>query len=149
MITSWTSHVEGSKVDGAPDGTGLRFCHLMDSPTLMPHLSLWLSALGRHFRNPFMIWWLLARTIGGQCKKDEHGDYPELAKFIKSIRPLARMCIFRRLLAKELAPLVCKAVRPLVEPYGQYGLSPDGCPATYRSARSYTPTSTPLPRMHR
>ena len=102
-----------------------------------PAFAIWIDAISQHKRNTFLIWWHLARTLAGQCKTDEKGNYPTTADEAVSARPISRMSIIRRLMAKHFAPPVCKALRPLLEPHGQFGLSPSGCPAIHISAQMH------------
>jgi len=131
----WGGTLGGANPSGAPDGTGLRFSHLQPLVTTVVAFSVWMEAISQHRRNPFLVWWHLARTLAGQCKTDEAGNYPKTADEAVSARPISRMCIFRRLLAKLFAQLVCRALRPLLEPHGQFGLSRSGCPAIHRSGQ--------------
>ena len=98
-------------------------------------MALWLHAIHGHKRNDFLTWWHTTGTLCGQCKTDEHGKYPATPKDITSARPIIKFPIFRRLMARALAPPVCKALKGMCEPYGQLGLSPSGCPAIYRAAQ--------------
>ena len=79
-----------------------------------------------HRRSRFLTWWLLSTTICAQCKKDNDGNYPATPADIKSARPISRLAIFRRLMARHGSPGVCKALVPILEPWRQYGLSPSG-----------------------
>ena len=60
----------------------------------------------------------------GQCKTDDQGRYPAERTDIKSAQRISRLLKFRRLIAKLLSLRICKAIRPILEPYRQYGLSP-------------------------
>ena len=114
---------------------GFRVAYLLKAPTSRPKVAIWLNATAQHKRNAFLTWWELAGTLAGQCKTDDNGQYPETPDQITSARPIMKTSVFRRLKAKSLSPKVCKAVKPIVERYGQYGLSPSGCPAIYRTAQ--------------
>ena len=72
-------------------------------------MALWLHAIHGHKRNDFLTWWHTTGTLCGQCKTDEHGKYPATPKDITSARPIIKFPIFRRLMARALAPPVCKA----------------------------------------
>ena len=137
VTRKWSGVLDSSNPTGAPDGTGFRFSHLKPLTLAHPAFAKWIDAISQHKRNTFLVWWHLTRTLAGQCKTDEHGNYPSTADEAVSARPISRMSIIRRLMAKHFSPMVCKALRPLLEPHGQFGLSPSGCPAIHRSAQMH------------
>ena len=128
ICTEWTRTLDKSNPSGAPDGTGLRFSYLQGALCARPAFALWMAHLASHKRSPFLAWWFLTCTLTGQCKTDDQGRYPTNPADITSARPISRLLILRRLIAKLLSPRICKAIRPILEPYRQYGLSPSGCP---------------------
>jgi hypothetical protein len=134
-VATWGGAIHTSPVNGAPDGTGFRFVYLQNCPTALASVAIWLSHLSSHRISPFMFIWLCMTTIAAQCKTDDAGQYPATAADILSVRPISRLSIFRRLMAKVIAPLVCRALRFLLEALRQYGLSPSGCQAASRTAQ--------------
>ena len=94
-----------------------------------PEFARWMAHIADHERSPFLEWWFTTSTLVGQCKTDDQGRYPTDPAKIDTARPISRLFVIRRLMAAMFGPLTGKAIRPIIEPHRQYGLSPSGCPA--------------------
>ena len=128
----WTRRLS-SKPRGAPDGTGLTTAVLLLCLSSLAPLAAWLDMLSLGLITPPHRRLLCTLTLGGQVKPCKAtGRYPTTVPAVEAIRPLSRPNVVRRHIARAIARPVTRHRRPLLESLGQYGNSPDGCPAAAR-----------------